>query len=136
MSLLDLPFCNAFVPSTYGVPVIHRNRLPQHSRPVTTLPLARPCKMHHAPTSIAPSPPRIACLCQYNGASFSGWERKPAIRTVQSTIESAIAEICRTSLHTAAASKTDARTHAVGQVFHFDPPSVFANSRYARATHL
>jgi len=77
----------------------------------------------------ADSTRRVACVVQYNGAAFHGWERKPDVRTVQQEIEAAISALCRQRVRVQAASKTDAGAHAIGQVVHFDPPVQFDNAR-------
>lgn len=84
---------------------------------------------YHRPHSPPPSPSRIALQLQYDGTSFHGWERKPGISTVQSSVEKALSEIYGTSILVQAASRTDAGAHAMGQVIHYDAP--FAMSSYA-----
>ena len=72
---------------------------------------------------------RVACIVQYQGSSFHGWERKPHLQTVQGTIEAALHSICGYYIKTTAASKTDAGTHALGQVIHFDVPNLFLHAK-------
>ncbi|MGN7797952.1 tRNA pseudouridine(38-40) synthase TruA [Leifsonia sp. 22587] len=59
----------------------------------------------------------------YQGTDFNGWGRQPGLRTVQGTLEDALATIFRRagepSLLTVA-GRTDAGVHAVGQVAHID----------------
>lgn len=54
----------------------------------------------------------------YHGAAFHGWQRQPATRTVQETVELAAMRIVRTPLSVVGASRTDAGVHALGQVAH------------------
>jgi tRNA pseudouridine38-40 synthase len=59
----------------------------------------------------------------YDGGAFSGWATQPERRTVQETLESALATLLR--LPNAAltvAGRTDAGVHARGQVCHLDVP--------------
>jgi tRNA pseudouridine38-40 synthase len=59
----------------------------------------------------------------YQGTDFSGWGRQPGFRTVQGTLEDALATIFRragASPKLTVAGRTDAGVHAVGQVAHLD----------------
>ena len=54
---------------------------------------------------------------RYDGTEFFGWQTQPSRRTVQETIEKAIAEITREdSVHVNGSGRTDSGVHAVGQV--------------------
>ena len=54
---------------------------------------------------------------RYDGTEFFGWQTQPSRRTVQETIEKAIAEITREErLHVHCSGRTDSGVHAVGQV--------------------
>jgi tRNA pseudouridine38-40 synthase len=67
---------------------------------------------------------RLRLDTAYDGAEFSGWAAQPGRRTVQGTLESALATLLR--LPTAAltvAGRTDAGVHARGQVCHLDVPT-------------
>lgn len=66
---------------------------------------------------------RIRLDIAYDGTAFAGWGRQPALRTVQGTLEDALATVFRR--HGAAprlvvAGRTDAGVHALGQVAHLD----------------
>jgi tRNA pseudouridine38-40 synthase len=57
----------------------------------------------------------------YDGTAFSGWARQPGQRTVQGTLEDAIASMNGASVELRGASRTDAGVHALGQRAAFDP---------------
>jgi tRNA pseudouridine38-40 synthase len=58
----------------------------------------------------------FALLLAYDGAAFRGWQKQPAMATVQGTLESALRALIgrRPTVH--GASRTDAGVHAIGQV--------------------
>jgi len=68
---------------------------------------------------------RIRLDIGYDGTGFSGWARQPGRRTVQETLEDALARVL--SLPQPAsltvAGRTDAGVHARGQVAHADIPA-------------
>src|SRR5437764_8415491 len=60
----------------------------------------------------------------YDGSDFNGWQTQPGFRTVQETLETAVAKLTGEKVHANASGRTDAGVHAVGQVVNF-----FTNSR-------
>ena len=68
---------------------------------------------------------RVRLDIGYDGTGFSGWARQPGQRTVQETLEDALARVL--SLPEPApltvAGRTDAGVHARGQVAHADIPA-------------
>ncbi len=62
----------------------------------------------------------IRLTLAYDGADFAGWARQPGQRTVQGTVEDAIATMNGAPVDLRAASRTDAGVHALGQVVAFD----------------
>ncbi len=68
---------------------------------------------------------RIACRVEYNGSHYNGWQAQPQLnntRTVQETLERALASVANTSLRVHCAGRTDSGVHAFGQIVHFDAP--------------
>lgn len=64
--------------------------------------------------------PRYALKIEYQGAPFAGWQRQKDLPTVQGAVETALSRL-EPGAHTiAAAGRTDAGVHALGQVAHCD----------------
>ncbi len=64
--------------------------------------------------------PRYALLVEYHGAPFAGWQRQADQPSVQGAIEAALAKLEPGEHKIAAAGRTDAGVHALGQVTHCD----------------
>ncbi len=73
---------------------------------------------------------RLRIDCAYDGADFSGWATQPGLRTVQETLESALATALRIpQVRVTVAGRTDSGVHARGQVAHVDvDPEVVTTS--------
>ncbi|WP_292833862.1 tRNA pseudouridine(38-40) synthase TruA [Microbacterium sp.] len=63
---------------------------------------------------------RLRLDIAYDGTGFRGWARQPELRTVQGTLEAAIARILGGNPQLVVAGRTDAGVHASGQVAHLD----------------
>ena len=55
-------------------------------------------------------------LLEYDGTQFAGWATQPDLRTIQETVEGAIATVLRTEAPLTVAGRTDRGVHARGQV--------------------
>jgi tRNA pseudouridine38-40 synthase len=67
---------------------------------------------------------RVRLDVSYDGTEFSGWAAQRGRRTVQQTLEDALATILRMPKPSlTVAGRTDAGVHAIGQVAHLDVPT-------------
>ncbi len=58
-------------------------------------------------------------IIEYDGSAFHGWQRQTKDRTVQETIEKALAVMTREKVTVIGSGRTDAGVHALGQVASF-----------------
>jgi tRNA pseudouridine38-40 synthase len=63
---------------------------------------------------------RLRLDIAYDGTHFRGWAAQPGLRTVQGTLEDALARILGGRPRLVVAGRTDAGVHASGQVAHVD----------------
>jgi tRNA pseudouridine38-40 synthase len=61
----------------------------------------------------------LRMMLRYDGTEFQGWQTQPGYRTVQETLENAIAAVTRCRVRANASGRTDAGVHALGQVVNF-----------------
>ncbi|MGC3936287.1 tRNA pseudouridine(38-40) synthase TruA [Roseobacter sp. EG26] len=77
--------------------------------------------------------PRYALKIEYHGAPFVGWQRQKGQTSVQGAVETALARLERRDHAIAAAGRTDAGVHALGQVAHCDMESEWDPFRLSEA---
>jgi tRNA pseudouridine38-40 synthase len=61
----------------------------------------------------------IKFVLSYDGTDFHGWQLQPELRTVQETLEHALAALTGERIRVNASGRTDTGVHAVGQVVNF-----------------
>lgn len=64
--------------------------------------------------------PRYFAELAYRGTSFSGWQKQPQQKSVQSTIEKALYTILREEIEVVGCGRTDTGVHASQYFLHFD----------------
>ena len=75
----------------------------------------------------------IQLTLAYDGTDFHGWQRQPALRTVQEALEARMKQLTGEETGTTASSRTDAGVHALAQSVHFltasrHPPETFVRA--------
>lgn len=63
---------------------------------------------------------RVCLLVEYDGSAYHGWQRQSHCRSVQETLERAVAVVANEPITIFCAGRTDTGVHACGQVVHFD----------------
>jgi tRNA pseudouridine38-40 synthase len=61
----------------------------------------------------------IRMIIEYDGSGFSGWQRQPGRRTVEEELARALRQLIGSEPRLVASGRTDAGTHAEGQVANF-----------------
>ncbi|MEL7254178.1 MAG: tRNA pseudouridine(38-40) synthase TruA [Pseudomonadota bacterium] len=77
--------------------------------------------------------PRYALKIEYHGGPFAGWQRQADQPSVQGAIEAALAKLEPRAHTIAAAGRTDAGVHALGQVAHCDMDKAWDPFRLSEA---
>ncbi|MEO0773359.1 MAG: tRNA pseudouridine(38-40) synthase TruA [Pseudomonadota bacterium] len=77
--------------------------------------------------------PRYALKIEHHGGPFAGWQRQADQPSVQGAIEAALAKLEPRTHTIAAAGRTDAGVHALGQVAHCDMDKAWDPFRLSEA---
>ena len=80
--------------------------------------------------------PRYALKIEYDGKPFSGWQRQNDVPSVQGAIEAALAKLEPRAHTIAAAGRTDAGVHGLGQVAHCDMDKTWDPFRLSEALNF
>ena len=75
----------------------------------------------------------LRLLIEYDGTHFAGWQSQKSGRTVQDALEQALHILLKEPIRLVGAGRTDAGTHALGQVAHFQTEGVLSTTRLVRS---
>ena len=74
----------------------------------------------------------LRLLIEYDGNHFVGWQSQDRGRTVQDELKRALHVLTKESIRPIGSGRTDAGTHALGQVAHFQTASELSTERLLR----
>ena len=78
----------------------------------------------------------IRLTLSYDGTDFFGWQTQPDRRTVQETLEKALAGLTgEERVRVNASGRTDTGVHALGQVVNFRTEATYAAEVFLRAVN-
>lgn len=78
---------------------------------------------------------RIAMGVEYDGAAFHGWQLQRRARSVQGSVEAALARVADHEIRVYCAGRTDTGVHATSQVIHFDSNAVRSDRSWVFGTN-
>lgn len=74
----------------------------------------------------------LRLLLEYDGSDFVGWQSQVKSRTIQGELERALQILLKESIRPMGSGRTDAGTHALGQIAHFQTQSTMPTERLLR----
>jgi len=80
--------------------------------------------------------PRYKLTLEYDGTSYSGWQKQIGQTGVQEVLEEAVFRFCGERAEVVGAGRTDAGVHALGQVAHVDLPKAHDPFRILQAVNF
>ena len=63
---------------------------------------------------------RVKAIISYDGSNYHGFQKQNEDITIQGQIESVLSKVLNRQVNIFASGRTDAKVHALNQVFHFD----------------
>jgi tRNA pseudouridine38-40 synthase len=75
---------------------------------------------------------RMACVLQYRGTHYHGWQRQRQHLSIQELVEQAASKVANHPVMTVVAGRTDQGVHAHYQVLHFDTSVVRTGYQWQR----
>ncbi len=76
---------------------------------------------------------KLLLVVQYDGTEYFGFQRQPALPTIQGELEDALSQLLRRRAAITGAGRTDAGVHAIGQTVTFETDSPIPASRVTAA---
>lgn len=76
---------------------------------------------------------RLKVTLSYDGSNYFGWQKQTDARSIQGVIEEMLSTLHKHPIEITASGRTDAKVHAVAQVFHFDSDRVIDEERWVAA---
>lgn len=76
---------------------------------------------------------RFKAVVAYNGSQYHGWQTQQKGNSIQEQIELVLKTIQKEDCEISASGRTDAKVHALGQVFHFDSHINMEGNAYVKA---
>jgi len=78
----------------------------------------------------------IKLVIEYDGTNYAGWQQQKKEKTVQETLKKAIENIVNEKITLYGSGRTDAGTHALGQVANFKTKSNLPTSKLVQAINF
>lgn len=76
---------------------------------------------------------RYKAIVSYDGFAYGGWQKQLNSTSIQEEIEKALSSMHDHLVEITASGRTDAKVHAIGQVFHFDSDRELDDFHWTRA---
>jgi len=77
----------------------------------------------------------VACLIEYDGSNFCGFQKQPTVRTVQQELELALSKFTQQATEIITAGRTDTGVHASGQVINFTTSATRSIESFTRGVN-
>lgn len=76
---------------------------------------------------------RLKATVSYDGSAYAGWQRQSNAHSIQSVIEEVLSKLHKHPVEIVASGRTDAKVHAIAQVFHFDSDRLIDEEHWVQA---
>lgn len=76
---------------------------------------------------------RYKAIVSYDGSNYGGWQKQLNTNSIQEEIEKALKTMHKHAIEVVASGRTDAKVHALAQVFHFDSCMEVKEGHWERA---
>ncbi len=74
-----------------------------------------------------------ACVCEYLGTNYVGWQRQKNGQSIQGLIEKVLSKVYSEDIKISGSGRTDAGVHALSQVFNYKSSKYIGNSSVIKA---